>query len=111
MLEKLMAKNDLGPRLGRGLASLLGDAGLGEAGLADAGASQAMSRAAIQAIPVELLEPSPFQPRTRVDPAALEELAASIRAKGILQPLLARPHPTASGRYQIVAGERRWRAA
>jgi ParB family chromosome partitioning protein len=46
-----------------------------------------------------------------MDPAALEELAQSIRSRGILQPLLVRPHPTSSGRYQIVAGERRWRAA
>jgi ParB family chromosome partitioning protein len=46
-----------------------------------------------------------------MDPTALDELAQSIRAQGVLQPLLVRPHPTASGRYQIVAGERRWRAA
>jgi len=46
-----------------------------------------------------------------MDPAALEELAQSIRLRGVLQPLLVRPHPTSAGRYQIVAGERRWRAA
>jgi ParB family chromosome partitioning protein len=60
---------------------------------------------------VEMLEPSPFQPRGPMDPEALEELTDSIRARGILQPLLARAHPTAAGRYQIIAGERRWRAA
>ena len=67
--------------------------------------------AAIRQVPLDLLEPNPFQPRSSIDPAALEELAQSIRLRGILQPLLVRPHPTADGRYQIVAGERRWRAA
>ena len=57
------------------------------------------------------LEPSPFQPRSRMDPAALDDLAQSIRARGILQPLLVRPHPGEPGRFQIIAGERRWRAA
>jgi ParB family chromosome partitioning protein len=95
------ARRDNAPRLGRGLAALLGDA-----------AVQAPPKgAAIQQVPLDLLEPNPFQPRTSIDPAALEELAQSIRLRGILQPLLVRPHPTADGRYQIVAGERRWRAA
>jgi ParB family chromosome partitioning protein len=60
-------------------------------------------------VPVGALEPNPFQPRTRMEPARLEELAASIRESGVVQPILARP--IASGRYQIIAGERRWRAA
>src|SRR6185295_12569705 len=54
-------------------------------------------------------EPNPFQPRSRVHPARLEELASSIRESGLVQPILARPLP--GGRYQIIAGERRWRAA
>ena len=62
-------------------------------------------------MPLDLLEPNPFQPRSSIDPAALDELAQSIRLRGILQPLLVRPHPATAGRYQIVAGERRWRAA
>lgn len=62
-------------------------------------------------MPLDLLEPNPFQPRSSIDPAALEELSQSIRLRGILQPLLVRPHPATAGRYQIVAGERRWRAA
>jgi ParB family transcriptional regulator, chromosome partitioning protein len=94
-------KRDASPRLGRGLAALLGDA-----------AVQAPPQgAAVRQVPLDLLEPNPFQPRSSIDPAALEELTQSIRLRGILQPLLVRPHPTTADRYQIVAGERRWRAA
>jgi ParB family chromosome partitioning protein len=57
------------------------------------------------------LEPSPFQPRARVREEDLQELAASIRTQGVLQPILVRPHPSRHGTYQIIAGERRWRAA
>lgn len=89
------------PRLGRGLAALLGDA-----------AVQAPPEgASVRQIPLDLLEPNPFQPRTVIEPAALKELTQSVRTHGILQPLLVRPHPTIPNRYQIVAGERRWRAA
>jgi len=59
-------------------------------------------------VPVESLEPNPFQPRSRIRPEQLAELAASIRESGIVQPILVRPR---GGRYQIIAGERRWRAA
>jgi len=62
-------------------------------------------------IDIKLLEPNPYQPRRTFDAAALDELAASIRVDGVLQPLSVRAHPTQRGRYQIVAGERRWRAA
>ena len=62
-------------------------------------------------MPLDLLEPNPYQPRSTIDPAALEELTQSIRLRGVLQPLLVRPHPATDGRFQIVAGERRWRAA
>jgi ParB family chromosome partitioning protein len=65
----------------------------------------------VRQLPIDLLEPNPFQPRTTMDAGALEELTQSIRARGVLQPLLVRPHPSAEDRYQIVAGERRWRAA
>lgn len=89
------------PRLGRGLAALLGDA----ARPTDPGA------VGIRQIPIDLLDPGPFQPRGAMDETALAELAGSIRTCGILQPLLVRPHPDAEGRFQIIAGERRWRAA
>lgn len=95
-----MTAREASPRLGRGLAALLGDA-----------AASTADSEGVRAIAIERLEPGPYQPREPVDPQSLEDLAASIRARGILQPLLARPHPTAAGRFQIVAGERRWRAA
>ena len=95
------ARRDPGPRLGRGLAALLGDAAV----LAPS------QGATVRNVPLDLLEPNPFQPRTSIDPAALQELTQSIRHRGILQPLLVRPHPATAGRYQIIAGERRWRAA
>ena len=60
---------------------------------------------------LDLLVPNPDQPRQYFDPRSHAELAASIQAHGILQPLLVRPHPTEKGKYQIVAGERRFRAA
>ncbi|HUZ45190.1 MAG TPA: ParB/RepB/Spo0J family partition protein [Terriglobia bacterium] len=59
-------------------------------------------------IPITLIDPNPFQPRTELSEAGLEDLTNSIRATGILQPILIRP---AGDRYQLVAGERRWRAA
>jgi ParB family transcriptional regulator, chromosome partitioning protein len=60
-------------------------------------------------VPIEALEPNPAQPRLRFEPAALEQLAASLRESGMVQPILVRH--AAGGRYQIIAGERRWRAA
>ena len=89
------------PRLGRGLAALLGDAPR----------PAVPAGPAVTTIPIEQLEPGPFQPRGDFDPASMAELVDSIRARGILQPLLARPHPNNTERFQIIAGERRWRAA
>lgn len=95
------------PRLGRGLAALLGDAPEASpdsvSGTLAAGGPQSLS--------IDVLEPSPFQPRRNMAPEALAELVLSIQARGILQPLLARRHPSETGRFQIIAGERRWRAA
>lgn len=98
-----MSAKEVGPRLGRGLAALLGDSA--------ASASSAPSADSVVAIPIEHLEPGPFQPRGDFDPAHMAELVDSIRARGILQPLLVRPHPGQRDHYQIIAGERRWRAA
>ncbi|AGT07183.1 chromosome partitioning protein parB [Paracoccus aminophilus JCM 7686] len=64
-----------------------------------------------QTLPVEQITPNPDQPRRSFEPEALQELAQSLRSRGILQPLIVRPHPQDKGLYQIVAGERRWRAA
>lgn len=62
-------------------------------------------------ISIDLISANPDQPRRTFTEAALEELSASISEKGIIQPLVLRPHPKKDGRYEIVAGERRWRAA
>ena len=90
-------------RLGRGLSALLGDD-------ADDYASLERVRPARE-LPVEFLKPNPDQPRQHFDETALKELAASIAEKGILQPILVRRAGDDSNEYQIVAGERRWRAA
>jgi ParB family chromosome partitioning protein len=82
--------------LGRGLDALLGDEG-------------APPREAMSTLPVERIRPGKYQPRTRMDQQALAELAASIRAQGLMQPLLVRPVDRES--YELIAGERRWRAA
>ena len=63
---------------------------------------------AAQLVDIDLIEPSPFQPRTRFREEALAELAQSIQANGIIQPLVLRP---VGSRFQLLAGERRWRAA
>ena len=90
--------------LGRGLAALLGEG----TGVAEG----ALSRAAgLRRVPIDLLRPNPNQPRRVFDQGELEALAESIRAQGLLQPILVRPDPNAPEAYQIVAGERRWRAA
>ncbi|HUN42603.1 MAG TPA: ParB/RepB/Spo0J family partition protein [Acetobacteraceae bacterium] len=96
------------PALGRGLAALLGDMTVAPPG-APSPAGIAVS--GLRQIPLDLLDPNPFQPRMVFNPETLEELAASIRARGVLQPILARAHPSKPDRFYIVAGERRWRAA
>lgn len=102
-----MVKKDSSPRLGRGLAALLGDQApqLARATRANAQPQQ------LSSLPVDVLAPSPFQPRQDMNPERLAELADSIRSRGVLQPLLVRPDPEQDGHYQIIAGERRWRAS
>lgn len=91
------------PRLGRGLAALIGDAG-------DDGAVVERARGQ-RRVPIEFLRPNPRNPRKAFDEADLEDLASSIREKGVLQPILARTIPGLADAYEIIAGERRWRAA
>ncbi|MGB3314123.1 MAG: ParB/RepB/Spo0J family partition protein [Albidovulum sp.] len=93
--------------LGRGLSALMADVHLDQA----EERGDAATRRADTRVPVEKLEPNPDQPRRDFAPEALEELAASIKAKGIIQPLIVRINPRKSNSYEIVAGERRWRAA
>ena len=102
--------------LGRGLSSLLGDSGIATATGATAtaissDAAGAPAATGFQDIPIEWINVGPWQPRRRFDKAGLDELASSIRQKGIVQPILLRPTPNKPSRYQLVAGERRWRAA
>jgi ParB family chromosome partitioning protein len=103
-------------KLGRGLSALLGEARREEPLAAPAGEAAALaSPAAVRAgdglasIAVAAIEPHPEQPRRCFDEGALEELAASIAERGVIQPVIVRP--LAGGRFQLVAGERRWRAA
>ncbi len=93
------------PKLGRGLAALLGDEGATEAP-AEPGAGRLARQ-----IPISALSPGPGQPRRHFDEDALDALAQSIRERGMLQPIIARRLEDSPGRYEIVAGERRWRAA
>ena len=87
--------------LGRGLDALLG------------GDDSGSRKDAMATLPVAAIRPGKYQPRTRMDQQSLAELAASIRAQGLMQPLLVRPVSSSSGRdqYELIAGERRWRAA
>ncbi len=89
--------------LGRGLSALMAD-------IATPDAPDAPRRADMM-VPVDRVHPNPDQPRKVFTPDQLQELADSVRDRGIIQPLIVRPHPHKSEHYQIVAGERRWRAA
>ena len=82
--------------LGRGLDALLGESGSG-------------SKDQLATLPVQAIRPGRYQPRTRMDEAALAELSASIRTQGLMQPVLVRPVGPAI--FELIAGERRWRAA
>jgi ParB family transcriptional regulator, chromosome partitioning protein len=97
-----VGRSEQRPRLGRGLAALLGTTKDPEPGT---------NSLAIRVAPIEFLKPSPRNPRRRFDDTELDELAASIRERGIIQPILVRAIPQIVDTYEIIAGERRWRAA
>ena len=90
-------------RLGRGLASLIGDVG-GEAAHVDRPRNQ-------RKVPIEFLKPNPRNPRRTFSDAELGELAASVKQHGVIQPIVVRPVKGSQDRFEIIAGERRWRAA
>jgi len=100
--------------LGRGLDALLGDVEMASASAKTSGGDGA-GDGDLRHIPVDLLSRGEFQPRQDMHTESLEELAQSIRAQGMVQPIVVRPLPAAGAagpaRYEIVAGERRWRAA
>ena len=91
------------PRLGRGLAALIGDVG-------DDGAMPSRAVPPRQ-VPIELIRPNPRNPRRTFTEADLEDLSNSIRERGVIQPIVVRVSPSLAGAYEIIAGERRWRAA
>jgi ParB family chromosome partitioning protein len=102
-------------RLGRGLGALLGETRREEPLVRREEPAAESAPAAPGASPLRMLalasiRPLPGNPRKHFDDAALDELASSISARGVIQPIIVRPHPEGTG-YQLVAGERRWRAA
>lgn len=109
-----MATSENKSRLGRGLASLIGDT----TGIAPAIQPVNMVAAAMtgareeghKLVPIDTVSASPFNPRKSFSPVELDELASSIKQRGVVQPLIVRPAPDGNG-YELVAGERRWRAA
>lgn len=104
-------------RLGKGLGALLGETkreeplvrSEEEVAAAKQDSPATSSNSPLKSLPISRIEPLPGNPRKHFDEAALEELAASIAARGVIQPIIVRPH--GEGKYQLVAGERRWRAA
>src|SRR5215470_10062389 len=99
-----MAEETHRSRLGRGLASLIGDVA------PDAEPTPERVRAQ-RRVPIEFLKPNPRNPRRLFSDAELDELAGSIRERGIIQPIVARTVRGAVDSFEIIAGERRWRAA
>ncbi|UVK42654.1 ParB/RepB/Spo0J family partition protein [Mesorhizobium sp. AR07] len=91
-------------RLGRGLAALIGE-------IDRPAAPEKPGMSADGKVPIEFLTPNPKNPRRHFGEAELTDLAQSIREHGVVQPVVARPSPVQAGRYEIIAGERRWRAA
>jgi ParB family chromosome partitioning protein len=98
--------------LGKGLSSLLGDSAA-VASLQETHDPASITGAESGTIDVAItaITPGPWQPRRRFDDAALDDLATSIRQHGVVQPLLVRSSPDKKGKYELIAGERRWRAA
>ena len=100
-----MDKKSKSRGLGRGLSALMADVNPEEQG------AEPSTRRPDMAVPIERIHPNPDQPRRSFTPEQLEELSASIKEKGIIQPLIVRPRPGHENEFEIVAGERRWRAA
>src|ERR1700760_4476490 len=99
-----MAEESTRSRLGRGLASLIGDMGAETNTTSERARSQ-------RRVPIEFLRPNPRNPRREFPVAQLDELAASIKERGIIQPIAVRPVRGATDAYEIIAGERRWQAS
>ncbi|CDX13531.1 Chromosome-partitioning protein ParB [Mesorhizobium sp. ORS 3324] len=100
-----MSEDQSRKRLGRGLAALIGEIDR------PAAPEKPSAVAADGKVPIEFVSPNPKNPRRYFGDAELTDLAQSIREHGVVQPVVARPSPSQPGRYEIIAGERRWRAA
>lgn len=94
--------------LGRGLDALLGASSAGQQGTADADALTGGDEKLLKELPVDLIQRGKYQPRKDIEPESLQELADSIKAQGVMQPIVVRP--ISDTKYEIIAGERRWRA-
>lgn len=105
MAEAEQKKDSGQKRLGRGLAALIGEIHTEEAGALEAARNQ-------RRVPIEFLAPNPNNPRKAFEEQDLQDLSSSIKERGIFQPVIVRPDPSGDDeRYEIIAGERRWRAA
>ena len=113
-------KSNESKHLGRGLSSLLGEvpvtpnrpAGQDKTAQPDTPSQvPAAQKGQVRSLPIEWINPGPWQPRQQFDKEALTELATSIQQRGLIQPILVRENPQKPGRYELIAGERRWRAA
>lgn len=102
-----MSKPTKNRGLGRGLSALMADVVAEES---PKGAPSEPRRADMM-VPIEKIKPNPEQPRRTFTQEQLDDLAASVKEKGVIQPLIVRPSPSVEGEYEIVAGERRWRAS
>ena len=119
MTDKSKKSNE-SRRLGRGLSSLLGEvpvtpnppAGQAKTAQPDtASLAPATQKGQVRSLPIEWINPGPWQPRQQFDKDTLTELATSIQQRGLIQPILVRENPQKPSRYELIAGERRWRAA
>ena len=90
--------------LGRGLSALLGDESA-------SGGDEIVPGGGSRNLPTDRIRPNRYQPRQIFTTEDIDELVLSIKAQGVLQPILVRPHPEDAGSYELIAGERRWRAA
>ncbi len=99
-----------GNQLGRGLSALLGE-GAAEVSTASPSSGKNTAKSGFSLLPIEFIVPSPLQPRRVFAQEEIDSLSKSIKERGILQPILVRPNPDNDNEYEIIAGERRWRAA
>jgi ParB family chromosome partitioning protein len=106
-----MSASDKNKRLGRGLSALLGEPDVESRGSDTSTEPQATSQSGVKSLPIELIRPNPDQPRRNITAEELKALSDSVAEKGIVQPILVRPINETGANWEIVAGERRWRAA